>query len=210
MFVAAFMGALLLPVATRPAAAAPLKILALGTSLTAGYGLPPGTEMTALIAKRLGAMHTNAEVINAGVSGDTSADGLSRLDWCLADNPDAVILELGGNDALRGLAPAQTRENLDAILARLKARRLPVLLLGMKAPRNLGPEYVSAFDDLYPALAKKYGTLFYPFVLDGVAMQAQLNQADGIHPNPEGEKIIADRIFPDVLALVRLAQRKQH
>lgn len=190
------------PVAAA-ANAAPLKILALGTSLTAGYGLPPGTEMTALIQARLQAMHIDAKVINAGVSGDTSAGGLERLAWSLGDNPDAAIVEFGGNDALRGLSPSETEKNLAAILDGLKARHIPVLLLGMRAPRNLGPEYDREFDAIYPRVAKKYGVLLYPFVLDGVAMQAGLNQADGIHPNPAGERIVADRIFPDVLALVR-------
>ena len=184
------------------AAAAPIKILALGTSLTQGLGLPPGTEMTALLEARLEAKGINATVINAGVSGDTSAGGLSRLDWSLADHPDAAMVELGSNDALRGMAPQETEKNLSAILSKLQAQHIPVLLLGMKAPRNLGPEYDAQFDAIYPRLAKKYDTLFYPFVLDGVAMNAKLNQADGIHPNPAGEKIIADRLFPDVLLLV--------
>ncbi len=185
------------------AAPAPIKILALGTSLTQGYGLPPGTELTTLLEARLAAAHVKAKVINAGVSGDTSADGLSRLDWSLADHPDAAIVELGGNDALRGLAPAETEKNLTTILTKLKAQKIPVLLLGMRAPRNFGPEYAAQFDQVYPKLAKQFGVLFYPFVLDGVAMNAKLNQADGIHPNPAGEKIVADRIFPDVLALAR-------
>jgi acyl-CoA thioesterase-1 len=191
---------------TIPAAAAPIKILAFGTSLTQGYGLPPGTELTALLEARLKKSGVAASVINAGVSGDTSADGLSRLDWSLADRPDAAIVELGSNDALRALAPEQTERNLSAILARLRSQHIAVLLLGMKAPRNLGPEYDSQFDAIYPRLAKQFGTLYYPFVLDGVAMNAKLNQADGIHPNPAGEKIVADRIFPDVLALARLAR----
>ena len=189
------------------AAAAQIKILALGTSLTQGYGLPPGTELTALLEARLRARHVDAKLINAGVSGDTSAGGLSRLDWSLADHPDAAIVELGGNDALRGLPPEQTEKNLAAILLKLKTQRVPVLLLGMMAPRNFGPEYTTQFDAIYPRLAKQFGTLFYPFVLNGVAMQAKLNQADGIHPNPEGEKIVADRIFPDVLMLVGEVKR---
>lgn len=190
-----------------PAAAAPIKILALGTSLTQGLGLPPGTELTALLEARLKAKGINATVINAGVSGDTSAGGLSRLDWSLADHPDAAMVELGSNDALRGMAPPETEKNLAAILSKLQAQHIPVLLLGMKAPRNLGPEYDAQFDAIYPRLAKKYDTLFYPFVLDGVAMNAKLNQADGIHPNPAGEKIVADRLFPDVLLLVAKVKR---
>jgi acyl-CoA thioesterase-1 len=163
---------------------------------------PPGTELTALLQARLHAAGIDATVINAGVSGDTTAGGLSRLDWSLADRPDAAIVELGSNDALRGIDPAQTEKNLSAILARLKAAHVPVLLLGMRAPRNLGPEYAAQFDTIYPKLAKLYGDDLYPFVLDGVALDAKLNQADGIHPNPAGEKIVADRIYPLVLKLV--------
>jgi acyl-CoA thioesterase-1 len=184
------------------AGAAPVKILALGTSLTQGLGLPPGTELTALLQARLRASGVEATVINAGVSGDTSAGGLSRLDWSLADHPDAAMVELGSNDALLGLNPSQTEKNLSAILARLKAAHIPVLLLGMRAPRNLGPEYAAQFDPIYPKLAKQYGDDLYPFVLDGVALNAKLNQADGIHPNPTGEKIVADRLYPYVVKLV--------
>ncbi len=184
------------------AGAAPVKILALGTSLTQGLGLPPGTELTALVQARLRASGIDATVINAGVSGDTSAGGLSRLDWSLADHPDVAMVELGSNDALLGLNPAQTEKNLSAILARLKAAHIPVLLLGMRAPRNLGPEYAAQFDPIYPKLARQYGDDLYPFVLDGVALNAKLNQADGIHPNPAGEKIVADHIYPYVLKLV--------
>jgi acyl-CoA thioesterase-1 len=185
-----------------------VKILALGTSLTQGLGLPPGTELTALLQARLRASGIEATVINAGVSGDTSAGGLSRIDWSLADHPDAAIVELGSNDALRGIDPVQTDKNLSAILAKLKAAHVPVLLLGMRAPRNLGPEYAAAFDPIYPKLAKQYGDDLYPFVLDGVALNPKLNQADGIHPNPAGEKIVADRIYPYVLKLV--AQAGKH
>lgn len=183
-------------------ASPPVKILAIGSSLTQGYGLAPGTELPALLQQRLRAAGINASVINAGVSGDTSAGGLSRLDWSLADHPDCAVVELGSNDALRGIAPAQTEKNLSAILAKLKAAHVPVLLAGMRAPRNLGPEYAAQFDPIYPNLAHQHGVLLYPFILDGVAMNPKLNQADGMHPNPAGEKIIADRIFPYVLKLV--------
>jgi acyl-CoA thioesterase I len=183
-----------------------IKILAFGTSLMQGYGLPPGTELSSLLESRLKSAHVNAKVINAGVSGDTSAGGLARLDWSLADRPDAVILEFGGNDALRGLAPGETERNLSAMLGRFRSMGIPVLILGMKAPRNLGPEYAGEFDAIYPRLAQKYSALFYPFVLDGVAMNPMLNQQDGIHPNPAGERIIADRIFPDVLKLATEAR----
>jgi acyl-CoA thioesterase-1 len=203
----AFFVALLALSFAASAHAAPIRILALGTSLTQGLGLPPGTELTALLEAKLKAKGIDATVINAGVSGDSSAGGLARLDWSLADNPHAAIVELGSNDALRGIAPQETEKNLSAILSKLQDRHIPVLLLGMKAPRNLGPEYDAAFDAIYPKLAKKYDTLFYPFVLDGVAMNAKLNQADGIHPNPAGEKIIADRLFPDVLQLAQKVKR---
>jgi acyl-CoA thioesterase-1 len=192
-----------LTLAARPAQCAPVKILALGTSLTQGYGLPPGTEFTAVLQEKLKSAGVDTTIVNAGVSGDTSADGLSRLDWSLADNPKAAIIELGSNDALRGLAPAQTEKNLTAILAKLKAAHVAVLLCGMRAPRNLGPEYAAQFDAIYPRLAKQYGVLFYPFILDGVALNPKLNQADGIHPNPAGVRIIVDRILPDVLRLAK-------
>jgi acyl-CoA thioesterase I len=205
-------GLILIVAAIAPASAAapPVKILALGTSLTQGYGLPPGTELTALLEARLKASGTNAQMINAGVSGDTSADGLSRLDWSLADHPAAAIVELGSNDALRGIDPKQTEKNLTAILAKLQAAHMPVLLLGMRAPRNLGPEYAAEFDPIYPKLAKQFGTLLYPFVLDGVALNPKLNQADGIHPNPAGEKIVADRLFPYVQRLVAETAKGAH
>ena len=189
------------------AQAAPLKILALGTSLTQGLGVPPGQDFSAVLEARLKAAGIDAKVINAGVSGDTSADGLSRLDWSLGDHPNAAIVELGSNDALRGLAPAQTEKNIAAVLAKLKAAHVAILLAGMKAPRNLGPEYAVAFDAIYPKLAERYGTLFYPFILDGVALNPKLNQADGIHPNAAGVKIIVDRMLPLVK---RLAAEAAH
>ncbi len=185
-----------------PKPAAPVKILALGTSLTQGYGLPPGTEFPVQLQAALRAAGINAVVTNAGVSGDTSADGLSRLDWALADKPNAAILELGSNDMLRGLPPEMTEKNLRGILTKLKAAKIPVLLTGMGAQRNLGPEYVKNFDSIYPRLAKDYGVLFYPFILDGVAMKRELNQNDGMHPNPAGVKVIVNRILPLVKQLV--------
>jgi acyl-CoA thioesterase-1 len=187
--------------------AAPVKILAVGTSLTQGLGVPPGQDFTAVLQSQLKAAGIDAKVINAGVSGDTSAGGLARLDWALADRPDAAIIELGSNDALRGQSPVETEKNLTAILTKLKAAHIPVLLAGMKAPRNLGPEYAAQFDPIYPRLAQKFGTLFYPFLLDGVAMNPKLNQADGIHPNPTGVKIIVGRILPLVKQLVGQVKR---
>mgnify|MGYP001557397761 FL=1 len=185
-----------------PAVAAPVTILMIGTSLTQGYGLPPSTEIPAVLQAKLKAAGIDARVINAGVSGDTSAGGLARLDWSLADHPNAAIIELGSNDALRGISPAATEKNLSAILARLKAAHVAVLLCGMKAPRNLGPEYAAQFDAIYPRLAKKYGTILYPFILEGVALDPKLNQADGMHPNPAGVKVIVKNLLPYVKRLV--------
>jgi len=187
--------------------AAPIKILALGTSLMQGLGVPPGLDLTVVLETRLRASGMDVKLINAGVSGDTSAGGLSRLEWSLADHPQAAIIELGSNDALRGQSPAQTESNLAAILTRLHDAHIAVLLTGMKAPRNLGPEYAAQFDAIYPRLAKRYGVLFYPFILDGVAANPRLNQADGIHPNPQGVKIIADRLLPYVKRLVLQVKR---
>jgi acyl-CoA thioesterase I len=182
--------------------AAPVRILALGTSLTQGYGVPPGEDFTVVLEARLNAAGDKVKLINAGVSGDTSAGGLARTDWSLADHPDAAIVELGSNDALRGLAPSETQKNLTAVLTKLQAAHVPVLLVGMLAPRNLGPEYAAAFDAIYPALAKKFGAILYPFMLDGVALNPKLNQADGIHPNPAGVKIIVDKMLPYAKRLV--------
>lgn len=193
---------LLIGAGAGQALAAPVKIIALGTSLTQGYGLPPGTEFSVQLQAALKRAGIDAVVTNAGVSGDTSAGGLARLDWSLAARPDVAIIELGSNDMLRGLPPEQTEKNLRAILTRLKAAKVKVLLTGMKAQRNLGPEYVKAFDAIYPRLAKQQGVLFYPFILDGVALNSKLNQADGMHPNPDGVKVIVARIMPLVKTLV--------
>ncbi len=184
------------------AAAKPVRILALGTSLTQGYGLPPGTEFTVQLQAALKRAGIDAAVDNAGVSGDTTAGGLARLDWSLADHPDAVILELGSNDMLRGIAPAETEKNLRAILDKLRAAHVKVLLTGMHAQRNLGAEYVKQFDGIYPRLAREYDVIFYPFILDGVALNPKLNQADGMHPNPAGVKVMVVRILPYVKKLV--------
>jgi len=186
------------PAGAQSAAAKPVHILALGSSLTQGYGLPPGTEFTVQLQAALKAAGIDAVVANAGVSGDTSADGLSRLDWSLADHPDAAIIELGSNDMLRGIAPGVTEKNLRAILTTLQKDHVAVLLTGMKAQRNLGADYAAQFDAIYPRLAKDYNVVFYPFFLDGVAMNPKLNQADGMHPNPAGVKIVVARMLPYV------------
>jgi acyl-CoA thioesterase-1 len=189
--------------AVGPAAAAgPVKVLALGDSLTAGYGLPPELGFTAQLQKALAARGHAVEVIDGGVSGDTTAGGLARLDWALADGPAVAIVSLGANDGLRGLDPALTRANLDAILTRLKERGVAVLLAGMYAPRNLGREYTERFDRLYPELAAKHGVAFYPFFLEGVAADARLNQDDGIHPNREGVAVIVKGIVPHLEPLL--------
>ncbi|MEI7790189.1 MAG: arylesterase [Alphaproteobacteria bacterium] len=189
------------------AVATPVKILALGTSITQGYGLPPGTDFTVQLQAALKREGIDAVVTNAGVSGDTSAGGLARLDWSLADHPGAVIVELGGNDMLRGIPPAETEKNLRALLARLKSAHVPVLLTGMHAQRNLGADYVKQFDGIYPRLARETGVLFYPFILDGVALNPKLNQADGMHPNPAGVKIVVARILPLVKKLAKESEK---
>ena len=189
-----------------PAFAKPVRILALGSSLTQGYGLPPGTEFPVQLQAALKAAGIDAVVENAGVSGDTSSGGLSRLDWSLADHPQAAIIELGSNDMLRGIAPDVTEKNLRAILSTLQKDHIAVLLVGMKAQRNLGTNYVKQFDAIYPRLARDFYVVFYPFWLDGVAMNPRLNQADGMHPNPAGVKIIVARMLPDVKKM--LAQVK--
>ncbi len=193
----------------NPAAARPLKILAMGTSLTQGYGLPPGTEFTTQLQATLKAQGIDAEIVNAGVSGDTSSGGLSRLSWSLADHPDAAIIELGSNDMLRGVPPSVTEKNLRAILSTLQKDHIPVLLTGMHAQRNLGADYVKEFDGIYPRLAKDYPVIFYPFILDGVALDPKLNQADGMHPNPAGVKVIVARILPDVKKLIAAAAKNK-
>jgi acyl-CoA thioesterase I len=186
-----------------------IRILAFGDSLTQGYGVPPGQDFPTQLGRALQAKGLNVATINAGVSGDTSAGGLARLDWSLADAknaPDVAIVELGANDGLRGLPPAEMEKNLDGILGKLKARKIPVLLAGMKSPRNLGASYAAEFDAVFPRLAKKYDVLYYPFFLEGVALQPQLIQPDGLHPNPKGVEIIVKNIAPLVIKLVQQAQ----
>lgn len=182
--------------------AKPVTVLALGDSLTAGLGLPPADAFPAKLETALKAKYPDLKIVNAGVSGDTTTDGLARLDWALTPEVNAVMVELGANDALRGLDPALAEKNLDQILGELKGKNLPVLLLGMRAPPNLGPDYAAKFDPLYQRLADKYGVLFYPFYLDGVAAQASLNQDDGIHPNAKGVDIIVTKVAPSVEQLI--------
>lgn len=184
------------------AAAAPLRILAFGDSLTAGYGLPQEEGFVPQLQQALDKMGRETQVINGGVSGDTTAGGVTRLDWMLADKPDLVILELGANDALRGLDPAEARRNLETIILRLKQSGAKILLAGMLAPRNLGEEYSAAFDSMYPDLAKAHDIDLYPFFLEGVATRPELNQGDGLHPTKEGVAVIVDGILPHVTRLM--------
>lgn len=181
---------------------APIKIVVFGDSLTAGYGLKPGQGFTDVLQMALKSRGHDVEIVNAGVSGDTTAAGLARFDWAVTNDTDAVILELGANDALRGQPPEQARANLDAMLQRLKARNIPVLLAGMRSPENWGADYRARFDAIYPELAEKHGVALYPFFLDGVATDPKLNLPDGVHPNAAGIARIVERILPDVERLI--------
>ena len=183
----------------------PTRLLILGDSLSAGLGLPEDESFPSRLGAALEARDHAVTIINAGVSGDTSAGGRARLDWVLADNPDAVILALGANDGLRGIDPAETRKNLTAILETLRERKLPVLILGMLAPPNLGKDYGEDFNAIYPELAEEYQTLLYPFMLEGVAANPALNQADGIHPNEAGVAVMVENIAPLAKRLLKLA-----
>ncbi|MGE0152680.1 MAG: arylesterase [Reyranellaceae bacterium] len=184
---------------------AAVRVAAFGDSLVAGYGLPETQAFPARLEAALKERGHNVRVVNAGVSGDTSAGGKARLDWTLADKPQIVIVELGANDALRGLDPAQTEANLDDILARAKASGARVLLAGMRAPTNWGRQYQEQFDGIFPRLARKHAVPFYPFFLEGVAMDPKLNQPDGIHPSAAGVEIIVRNILPALEALVKQA-----
>lgn len=184
-----------------------VTILILGDSLTAGYGLEQENSFPVQLERSLRTSGYSVRVINAGVSGDTSAGGLSRLEWALDDQPHIVVVELGANDALRGLDPAQTYANLDQIIKRLKSSGCIVVLAGMRAPRNLGAEYYEEFDQIYPDLAKVYNLLFYPFFLEGVATDPDLNQTDGMHPNAAGVGLIVKGIQPLIIkALERVKE----
>jgi acyl-CoA thioesterase-1 len=188
-----------------PASAEPLRIVALGDSLTAGLGLPKADGFAARLETALREKGHDVVVVDAGVSGDTASDGLARLDWSVGDDAAAVIVELGSNDALRGVDPKITRDALDRLLARLTERKVPVLLAGMLAPPNLGADYGAAFNGMYADLAQRHGALLYPFFLDGVAAEAGLNQADGMHPNAAGVAVIVARILPAVEELIARA-----
>ena len=188
------------------AAERPVKIVVLGDSLSAGFGLPLDAAFPARLAAALKAKGIAATIANAGVSGDTASGGLNRLDWSVPEGTDAVILELGANDALRGLDPDLTKTALNTILGKLKDRHIVVLLAGMQAPRNMGPDYARDFDAIYPTLASTHPVVFYPFFLDGVAADPKLNQGDGLHPNAAGVEAIVARILPRVEELIARAR----
>ena len=183
------------PAPHTSAAAARPRVVVLGDSLTAGLGIAQDEAYPALLQQRLDKEHLNYEVVNAGVSGDTSAGGLSRLDWALDGGAKVLIVALGGNDALRGLRPEELQDNLSAIVERAQARGIKVLLCGMEAPPNFGRDYAVAFHRVYPEVAKKYNVALVPFLLDKVAGIESLNQRDGIHPTAQGARIVADNVW---------------
>jgi acyl-CoA thioesterase I len=187
----------------------PLRIVVLGDSLVAGFGIKPSEAFPAQLERALKEKGHAVEVINAGVSGDTTAGGLERVRWAVPDETGAVILELGANDALRGLDPARAKANLDKIITTLKASGAEVLLAGMLAPRNLGATYTRAFDAIYPELAAKHGLILYPFFLEGVALNNRLNLDDGMHPNSRGVAEITKNILPSVEQLIERVRAKQ-
>jgi acyl-CoA thioesterase-1 len=188
-------------------AADPVRILAFGDSLTAGYGLPEGETLTTQLQQALNKMGRPALVINGGVSGDTTADGLTRIDWALADKPQIMILALGANDMLRGIDPKSTRANLEGIIEKAEDAGVEVVLAGMLAPPNLGTEYKTAFDAIYPELAKAHNLVFMPFLLQDVAQISDLNQGDGIHPNGNGVAIMVRNLLPYVTQAIDKLER---
>ena len=193
---------LLTLIAIWPAQAKDPVVLTFGDSLTAGYGLPRADGFVAQLQAALKQAGKAVRVKNGSVSGDTTSSGRARLAWILTEAVDLVIVELGANDALLGLPPQVTRKNLGAILVELKRRKIPVLLTGMLAPPNWGPNYSQAFNSIYPDLAKLHGAKLYPFFLDGVAAKSHLNQSDGIHPNANGIRVIVNALTPYVIDLL--------
>lgn len=192
----------LLALSPASAGAEAARLLLLGDSLVAGYGLPKEEGFVAVLDRALAAEGVSATMLDAGVSGDTTAGGRARIDWSLGDKPTHALVSLGANDALRGLPPENAKENLRAILEALQAADVPALLVGMRAPRNWGDDYADAFDAIYPALAEELNAPLYPFFLEGVALEPALNQADGIHPNADGVEVIVRNIKPAVLRLL--------
>jgi acyl-CoA thioesterase-1 len=207
------MAAFIALLCTEPAVAdsrtGPIRIVAFGDSLTAGYNLASDEAFPARLERALMAAGLDVEVRNGGVSGDTSAGALARLDWAVPAEADAVIVEFGANDALRGIDPAETRANLDNLIGTLRARNQDILVAGMLAPPNMGREYETAFNEIFPALAQSHDAVFYPFFLDGVAAQPRLNQGDGIHPTAAGVDVIVERILPSVIELVDRAKARR-
>jgi acyl-CoA thioesterase-1 len=189
------------------ASARTLRLVVLGDSLTAGYGLPSGDAFPAQLEAAFVARGADVKVINAGVSGDTAEDGLARYEWAVPAGADALLIELGANDMLRGIPPEMTKKALTAILEKAKAAHLPTLIAGMRAAPNLGPEYDKAFDAIYPELAEAYGAILYPFFLDGVAGDPKFNQLDGLHPKAAGVAVIVNRILPSVEDLLGRVKR---
>lgn len=181
-----------------------INIVGLGDSLMAGYELAPEEAFPARLEKLLKDKGYDVAITNAGVSGDTSADGLARVDWSVPDGTQGVILELGANDALRGLSPKETRDNIEAVIKRLEERKIPILLVGIFAPPNMGADYERQFNPIYPELAAKYKLPLYPFFLDGVALQAGLQLKDGMHPNADGTKIMAEKFLSIAEAFVKM------
>lgn len=187
------------------AEAKPLRLLAFGDSLIHGYGLAPDESLPAQLETALQASGHTVTVINAGNSGDTTASGLARLDWTLGEPADAVLLALGANDGLRGLPPDEMERNLRSIVEGIQAKGLPILLAGMMAPRNWGADYAAEYDAVFPRVAEDYGLLFYPFLLQDVALEPALNQNDGIHPNAAGVAVIVENLLPQAEALLARA-----
>lgn len=193
----------------RAETAKPIHIVAFGDSLTSGYGLKQSQAFPVQLQKELRSRGHSVVVNNAGVAGDTTAAGLARFDWAIGDDVDAVILEFGANDALRGIDPKVTRENMQKLLAKLKARNIPVLLTGMRSPANWGATYSDDFDAIFPDLAKEHALIFYPFFLEGVVLNAKLNQDDGMHPNGKGVAEIVRQMVPSVEELITKVEARR-
>lgn len=206
---AAFIAFALYPSMTNAEPAKPLSIVAFGDSLTAGYGLQASQSFAAQLQMALTAKGHKVEIINGGVSGDTTAAGLERLEWSVPDGTQGVVLELGANDALRGIDPKETRANLDRIITTLKGKGIDVLIAGMRSPANWGDAYAKDFDSIFPDLAAKYNLKLYPFFLEGVALDKKLVLADGLHPTAEGVAEVVKRILPDVETLIATIKSRQ-
>ncbi|MEA2939268.1 MAG: acyl-CoA thioesterase [Alphaproteobacteria bacterium] len=197
------------PAPAAPAADRPVKVVALGDSLTAGYNLPASAAFPARLERALKGKNHAVEIANAGVSGDTASGGLARLDWSVPEGTEAVIVELGANDMLRGVDPEVTRRALEEIVRGLTERRIAVLLAGMRAIPNLGVDYVQGFETIYPEIAEKYGVLYYPFFLDGIAGEAKFNQRDGLHPTAAGIDRVVAGILPKAEELLARARERR-